>query len=106
MSNEIKAQYDDLKNVIDAKRVALFETHAIDLNDAHDASLQSDFYSSVGDMIMAKQFQDIVIQKRSAFEIEIQKINKVSSGLFYAGENNLYLENHYNVLVLLAELIA
>ena len=102
MSNEIKAQSDDLKNVIDAKRDALFETYSIDLSEAHDASFQSDFYSSVGDMIMAKQFQDIVTQKRSAFEIEIQKINKVSSGLFYAAEHNLYLENHYNVLLLLS----
>ena len=106
MSIELKEQYDALKIVIDAKRDLLFETHAIDLNDAHDASLQSDFYSSVGDMIMAKQFQDIVTQKRCLFEIEIQKINKVASGLFYASEHNVYLEDHYNVLLLLSELIA
>ena len=106
MSIELKEQYDALKIVIDAKRDLLYETYANDLNDANDASLQSDFYSSVGDMIMAKQCQDIVTQKRSAFEIEIQKINKVASGLFYASEHNVYLENHYNVLVLLSELIA
>ena len=106
MSIELKEQYDALAVLIDAKRVALYETYAIDLSEAHDASLQSDFYSSIGDMIMAKQFQDIVTQKRCLFEIEIQKINKVTSGLFYATEHNLYLENHYNVLLLLSELIA
>jgi len=99
--DEIKVEYVDMKSACDAKRLALFVTYAIDLSLAHVAEQQCDFYSSIGDTVMCKQYDIIVKDKRLAFSTELKKVDKILRGLYYAQDNDVYMNDHYNALAVL-----